>query len=208
MFAFNGARRAGLVASVFFAAGIFAQTAMAQKANGDLVSVSLEQVATLSNQLRDYLATGKTQKQAIIEAQKVVADKLKDPEAARFRNVVVRNYLEGKIICGEVNGKNSYGAYVGYRTFAASAWGAVLESTSSRYAEVDHMANTGLRSACAGEPPPSLVAAPQPAAASAPTASEPEGPPQPTSACSQEVIDRMRGSGLSDGAIRRSCGRR
>lgn len=42
----------------------------------------------------------------------------KDPESAKYRNI--RTYRTGmgdEIVCGEVNGKNSFGAYVGYKPF-------------------------------------------------------------------------------------------
>lgn len=42
-----------------------------------------------------------------------VADTLKDPASAQFRNL-----KRGKeVLCGEVNGKNSYGGYVGFKRF-------------------------------------------------------------------------------------------
>lgn len=44
-----------------------------------------------------------------------VANSLKDPESARFRGVKVK----WENVCGEVNAKNSYGGYVGYRRFYA-----------------------------------------------------------------------------------------
>ena len=44
-----------------------------------------------------------------------VTDSFKDPESARFRHVKVR----WENVCGEVNGKNSYGGYVGYKRFYA-----------------------------------------------------------------------------------------
>lgn len=50
-----------------------------------------------------------------------IAYDLKDPDSAKFRNV--RAGLRGKdyMVCGEINGKNSYGAYSGYRPFMV--WG-------------------------------------------------------------------------------------
>jgi hypothetical protein len=48
-----------------------------------------------------------------------VADTLKDPDSARFRNQ--------KSVCGEVNAKNSYGGYVGFRRFIAVGKGVMLE---------------------------------------------------------------------------------
>ncbi len=48
------------------------------------------------------------------------ADKLKDPESARFKNLRFVDYKGGKLICGEVNAKNSYGGYVGFAPFLAT----------------------------------------------------------------------------------------
>ena len=55
---------------------------------------------------------------ALIEATKqVVAATLKDPGSAQFKNVVVYAGGKQRTVCGEVNGKNSYGGYVGFRKF-------------------------------------------------------------------------------------------
>lgn len=51
---------------------------------------------------------------SIEEAQKIAADGLKDPAATQFRNV--KKGSPG-FVCGELNGKNSYGAYVGFKRF-------------------------------------------------------------------------------------------
>lgn len=50
-------------------------------------------------------------------AKKQVADLLKDPNSAQFQNVKV-GYAG--TVCGEVNGKNAYGAYVGFKRFMVS----------------------------------------------------------------------------------------
>jgi hypothetical protein len=50
-------------------------------------------------------------------ATQAVAQTRKDPEAAQFRNVAIRDGGKTRIVCGEVNGKNSYGGYVGFRKF-------------------------------------------------------------------------------------------
>lgn len=45
-------------------------------------------------------------------------DQLKDADSAKFRNVKIATAGEHKgTICGEVNAKNSYGAYGGYSAF-------------------------------------------------------------------------------------------
>jgi hypothetical protein len=47
-------------------------------------------------------------------AQKAVADLMKDPSSAQFRNVRVTPTGN---VCGEVNAKNGYGAYAGFSRF-------------------------------------------------------------------------------------------
>lgn len=60
---------------------------------------------------------------AMAEARKEVATKLKDPESARFTDVVYRPNqpnMRGEptdVVCGKVNAKNSFGGYVGARPF-------------------------------------------------------------------------------------------
>jgi hypothetical protein len=46
---------------------------------------------------------------------------LKDPDSAKFRNVVVTRLSGGNLmLCGEVNSKNAFGAYTGFKGFIAS----------------------------------------------------------------------------------------
>lgn len=49
----------------------------------------------------------------VSDAKKLVARDLKDPASAQFRDV----HANGPAVCGEINSKNSYGAYVGFRRF-------------------------------------------------------------------------------------------
>ena len=50
--------------------------------------------------------------------KEIVAIHLSDPDSARFRNMgVYEKPLGGFVVCGEVNGKNRLGGYVGYRRF-------------------------------------------------------------------------------------------
>lgn len=51
----------------------------------------------------------------ITKAKESVTKKLKDPESVRFRDVFVMR----ESVCGEVNAKNSYGGYVGFKRFIA-----------------------------------------------------------------------------------------
>lgn len=55
---------------------------------------------------------------AINTAHKSVTKDFKDPSSAQFRNEYVIDKSGGEyIVCGEVNGKNSYGAYVGFEQY-------------------------------------------------------------------------------------------
>lgn len=44
----------------------------------------------------------------------------KDPGSAQYRNLILSGKSGVYSLCGEVNGKNSYGAYVGFRRFFIS----------------------------------------------------------------------------------------
>ncbi|UUZ68093.1 hypothetical protein LP416_27900 [Polaromonas sp. P2-4] len=55
-------------------------------------------------------------RQAMAAGKKAVLDELKDPESARFRNLITARDV---FLCGEVNAKNAMGGYVGFKRFVA-----------------------------------------------------------------------------------------
>lgn len=57
------------------------------------------------------------------EAKALVASMMKDPTSAQFRDVFSRslNGADDYVVCGSVNAKNGFGAYVGFRRFFAVA---------------------------------------------------------------------------------------
>lgn len=55
--------------------------------------------------------------QMIERAEHTVRTRLRDPDSASFRSVFVTP--NGLMVCGEVNAKNGFGGYVGYRAFLA-----------------------------------------------------------------------------------------
>lgn len=58
-----------------------------------------------------------TRSQTETVKSQVVYD-FKDPATAQFRNIQAFRVQNGDIaVCGEVNGKNSFGAYIGYKPF-------------------------------------------------------------------------------------------
>ena len=57
--------------------------------------------------------------------QDKVKRRLKDPESAQFQNAFVST---SSVVCGEVNAKNSFGGYSGFKRFISGANLQVLES--------------------------------------------------------------------------------
>ena len=53
------------------------------------------------------------------EAQRLVSDRMRDPEATRFKPEyqAYKTNVGDTIVCGTVNGKNAMGGYVGYKPF-------------------------------------------------------------------------------------------
>ncbi len=63
-----------------------------------------------------FKSTPAGHKKAISLAMQAVRDQMKDPESAKFRNLTSSRNSN---VCGEVNAKNSYGGYVGFKRFLA-----------------------------------------------------------------------------------------
>lgn len=68
-----------------------------------------------------WALTGCGQAERAAEAK--VAELLRDPSSAQFRNVEIR---KSGAACGEVNGKNGFGGYVGFRQFVVAPDGDVM----------------------------------------------------------------------------------
>jgi len=85
---------------------------------------------------------------ALIEsapAKEAAAKLLKDPSTAQFRNLTFHE--KSRAICGEINGKNSYGGYVGFRPFAyVDGRAIVMPSSGDLSPRLD--AEKAIRKAC------------------------------------------------------------
>lgn len=83
----------------------------------------------------------------ITSAQKEIRNQMKDPESAKFKGVKQITNLRGEMaVCGEVNSKNSYGGYVGYKTFAYKSGKAVIDGSFNTPGDYEFFALSG----CAG----------------------------------------------------------
>ncbi len=80
------------------------------------------------------------------DALKYARIRLKDPDSAQFRNVRVVDVEEGILVCGEVNGKNSYGKYAGFVLFISGLTVKIYKPSSDPIYE--RAFNAGLMNAC------------------------------------------------------------
>ena len=84
------------------------------------VAMSFTTIALAQNSIT---SVERTQGMAMIKAAGTrLADKLKDPDSARFRQVVIRKVSrkDGTVVidvCGQVNAKNGYGGFSGWTAF-------------------------------------------------------------------------------------------
>ncbi|TWG93604.1 hypothetical protein L599_001200000640 [Luteimonas sp. J16] len=69
---------------------------------------------------------------AIAEAKSAVERQLRDPGSAQYRDVFVRPGKQGVIVCGEVNAKNAYGGYVGFKPFMVAGTSVMLASDTDK----------------------------------------------------------------------------
>lgn len=69
---------------------------------------------------------------AIWLVKDLVRAKLKDGKSAEFRNVNFVSKGKVEVVCGEVNSKNSYGAYAGWSRFISNG----IEETTRLESEV------------------------------------------------------------------------
>lgn len=63
----------------------------------------------------------------IKEAKEQVANSMIDPESARYRNLFLSE-LATQALCGEINGKNRYGGYVGFQKFYSIPFGSAIST--------------------------------------------------------------------------------
>lgn len=57
--------------------------------------------------------------ESVTQAKAAAARDLRDPSSAQFRDLRSGEYDGQGVICGEINGKNAYGAYAGFTGFVA-----------------------------------------------------------------------------------------
>lgn len=76
----------------------------------------------------------------VADAKAIAAAGLRDPGSAQFRNLRSVTNANGTAVCGEINGKNAFGAYVGFQDFVvvgATAWVQTGADASSSISELE-----------------------------------------------------------------------
>lgn len=63
-----------------------------------------------------------------------VLSTLKDPDSAKFQGI--QHVWTGRALCGQVNARNSYGGYTGFKAFVADSNGVYWEGDGSTSADV------------------------------------------------------------------------
>lgn len=69
----------------------------------------------------------------ILDNQDRLKNRLKDPASAQFRNVFISSISGKRVVCGEVNARNSYGGLTGFERFVAAPVIQVTESGMEAY---------------------------------------------------------------------------
>lgn len=104
------------------------------ESNGKVLSGNVVVAMERDAGFRDDIKAGKYEA-FVSYAKKTVTLSFKDPETVQYRGL----FISGKalpVLCGELNGKNSYGAYVGFRRFYATGKPSLNEVEPARDAFV------------------------------------------------------------------------
>jgi len=116
-------------------------------ATSDLKKASLALAEEYSKVTQEYYE--KHGEQVTISAGKeAVKANLKDPNSAEFKNIRLVKYLNGHVVCGSVNAKNSFGGYTGFTPFIACPMHSIMLNNKSEHKKVNDSANDALYAAC------------------------------------------------------------
>ena len=113
----------------------------------NLRTISMNEARGYATEMRLFLEKN-GQEKAIAASQDAAKKGLKDPDSAKFQNLRIADFDGGKVVCGEINAKNGYGGYVGYKRFVAGTSAATIYNTSSKYPHINDASNAGIVAAC------------------------------------------------------------
>lgn len=113
----------------------------------NLRTISMNEARGYATETRLFFEKNGPEK-TIAAAQDAAKKGLKDPDSAKFQKLRIADFEGGKVVCGEINAKNSYGGYVGYKPFIAGTLAATIYDTSSEYQDINDASNAGIIAAC------------------------------------------------------------
>lgn len=91
----------------------------------------------------------------VADAKRRLTRDFKDPGSAQFRNTYLTTDKGTAVaLCGEVNAKNSFGAYTGFRPFYVMDTGKSLTAGVMEDGAEDIVFNTIFKGACSGKRTP------------------------------------------------------
>lgn len=94
-------------------------------------SLSAEQQAEIEEEA-ERRAQASHESDLIYKAKKTVAASLKDSGSAQFRDVFFSETEKGgSVVCGQINSKNSLGAYTGFQRFISNGQTTFIEENDS-----------------------------------------------------------------------------
>lgn len=107
-------------------------TCLVDRASGTVVGVKVASGGVVSaerlramNKENDQLSQAKKTgdySQQVASTKALITRDLKDPASAQFRELTMVD-AGMMVLCGEINAKNSYGAYVGFKRFYSASMG-------------------------------------------------------------------------------------
>lgn len=94
--------------------------------------------------------------QFVVQAKENISNTLKDPFSVQFRKLFLSHHGFEPVLCGELNAKNSYGGYVGFRRFYATrnAQDQAIEAPDVENRRLIAMCSDKIRSIEASAPTP------------------------------------------------------
>lgn len=104
-------------------------------------------MATFAKSNEKFL-TNHSEKELLDAATNAATSDLKDPNSAQFRDVRIVQTPAGRVVCGSINAKNTYGGYVGFTPFAAAWASATKFKNGTDFPSLYAAANVGIVEAC------------------------------------------------------------
>lgn len=106
--------------------------------------VEKEQKAGREKEALAIAEAKKASEEFVNKSKQLLTQNLKDPDSAKFSDLVIAQSAGHKLLCGAINAKNSYGGYVGAKKFYV-LWQDATPGTPVVYTTGDEVARASAR---------------------------------------------------------------